>query len=127
VKIHVTNTLRDLAADTRAIPAKAHREMVGVVREGVRVGATVARDIARRSSGRHGKHYPRSITAGKVFGGFGVITGKYGPDPGKPQGGMSFERGSRKQKPHRDLVKSLDVVGPAFRREVREIPDRVFW
>ena len=33
-------------------------------------------------------------------------------DVAKPQGDMSFERGSRNQPPHLDLNRSADVIGP---------------
>lgn len=131
MRIRVLNHLDDLADDTRAIATGATRDMVKVVRDGIRTGNTVARDNARRSSGAHGKHYPRAFSAemhGIVsFGGVNGISGEYGPDAAKPQGGMSFERGSRNQAPHNDLAKSADLIGPAFLGEVRRLPDRWFW
>jgi hypothetical protein len=66
---------------------------------------------------------------GKTFAGFGstVIQGEYGPDIAHPQGGMSFEGGSRNQPPHNDLAKSADLIGPAFQGEVHRLPDKWFW
>lgn len=131
MRIVVINTLDDLADDTRAIAVGARKDMVGVVRDGIRVGNTVARDFARRSAGSHGKHYPRAFSYemhGIVeFGGVAGISGEYGPDIAKPQGGMSFEGGSVNQPPHRDLAKSADLIGPSFAQEVRRLPDRWFW
>ncbi len=120
--------LDGLAKDMDRIAATARKDMVGVVRDGIRVGRDIARANAKKSAGRHGKHYPRSITSEmKLYGALGLIAGEYGPDPALPQGGMSFESGSRNQKPHLDLARSADIVGPAFASSVRETVDGWFW
>lgn len=127
--IRVVHSIDDLASDLQQITRRAPADMRAVVKEGIRVGGLLARDNARRSAGSHGKHYPRAITweMSGIAASFGVHQGEYGPDIAKPQGDMSFERGSRNQKPHRDLARSADVVGPAFVREVRDLPDGWFW
>lgn len=129
--IRVLHGIDDLASDMAGIARGARRDMVKVVREGIKVGASVARDNAKRTAGKHGKHYPRSITSemyGVVeFGGAAGIAGEYGPDSSKPQGGMSFEFGSRNQPPHLDLARSADTIAPAFLGEVRRLPDGWFW
>jgi hypothetical protein len=129
--VRVTHHIGDLAADLRYIARTARGDMRGVVREGIKVGAVVARDYAKESAGEHGKHYPNAITAemGRDFNGYGtgIIQGEYGPDIAKPQGEMSFEGGSRNQPPHNDLAKSADLIGPAFQGEVSRLPDRWFW
>lgn len=131
MKIRVIHDIDDLANDMAAIARGARRDMVGVVRDGIRAGNMVAKDYARISAGTHGKHYHRAFTAemnGIVsFGGVAGISGEYGPDIAKPQGGMSFENGSVNQKPHRDLARSADLIGPSFAQEVRALPDRWFW
>lgn len=130
-RIRVHHDLDDLEADLRHIARTARRDMRDVVRQGIVVGANVARDYAKESAGAHGKHYHRSITPemGRTFEGFGtaIIHGEYGPDPSREQGGMSFEGGSRNQPPHNDLAKSADLIGPAFQGEVRRLPDKWFW
>lgn len=129
--IRVTHDIDDLANDMASIARGARKDMVDVVREGIRVGASVARDNAKRTAGAHGKHYPKSITSemhGIVsFGGAAGISGEYGPDSAKPQGGMSFERGSRNQPPHLDLARSADLIGPSFGQEVSRLPGKWFW
>lgn len=127
--IRARHDVHDLADDLKKIAIRAPKDMLGVVREGIRTGGLLARDNARRTARRHGRHYPRSITweMGGFGFAFGVYRGEYGPDPSKKQGGMSFERGSRNQPAHRDLARSADVIGPAFSREVRELPDGWFW
>ena len=131
MRVRVQHDIDDLANDLAAIPPKMYREGRKIVTDGARVGASLARDNARRTAGKHGKHYPKSITAdrGRAFAGFGggEIAAEYGPDSGRPQGGMSFEFGSRNQPPHLDLAKSADVIGPAFYGEVRRMVDGLFW
>lgn len=129
--IKVTNHLDDLTRDMAAIPVAAPKRMVGIVRDGAQAGASIARDFARESAGKHGKHYPNSITRetrAPFFGfGAGVYSAEYGPDAAKRQGGMSFEFGSRNQPPHLDLAKSADIVGPALVGEVRNMLRDLFW
>lgn len=129
MRVRVHHTLGDLERDLRQIPTKARKDMRAVVRQAAITGNTVAKDNARRSSGRHGKLYPRSFTwemRGSLFGGAGFIA-EYGPDASRPQGGMSFEYGSRNQPPHLDLARSADLIGPAFAQEVRGKIDGWFW
>lgn len=65
---------------------------------------------ATATSGKHGKHYPSSITSEtKVALGIHVVTG---PESSKPQGGMGrgFEFGSRNQPPHLDGARALPAA-----------------
>lgn len=129
--IKVIHNIDSLAADAAQVSVKARADMPDVVRRGIRAGNRVAADFAKRSAGEHGKHYYRSFTAEMrpVFNLFGarIISGEYGPDIARPQGGMSFEFGSRNQKPHLDLARSADLIGGSLAREVSELPDRWFW
>lgn len=131
IKVTVTSTLEFLESDLKHLAVQTRKDMRDTVRDGIKVGNTVAKDNARRSAGRHGKHYHRAFTAEmrSDFHGFGssVFSGEYGPDISKPQGGMSFERGSRNQPPHLDLARSADAIGPAFARKVAALPSRWFW
>ena len=128
-RLRVTHTLGDLERDARKIPRQAVKDMRAVGREATITGNTVARDNARRTAGRHGKHYPKAFdweTRGSLFGPAGFV-GEYGPNPGRRQGRMSFEGGSRNQPPHLDLAKSADLIGPALAQEVRRKLDSWFW
>lgn len=131
MRVTVTSTLEYLEKDFRDLAVRSSRDMRATVREGIKVGNEVARSNARRTAGAHGKHYPRAFSAEMHgdFHGFGtsIFSGEYGPDIAKPQGEMSFERGSRNQKPHLDLARSADVIGPAFAKKVSQLPDRWFW
>lgn len=131
MQVVVTHTIRDLANDLAGMPVECAKGLAGVVREAGIVGNTVARDNARRSSGKHGKLYPRSFSAStpraKFVFGVGHYSTEYGPDASKKQGNMSFEWGSRNQPPHLDLNRSADLMGPALHGEVRRVLDRLFW
>lgn len=130
-QVRVTHHIGRLAADMANIPPRARLDMRATVRDGIRAGNTLAKDFAKRSAGRHGKHYSKAFTTEMrpTFHGFGttILSGEYGPDIARPQGGMSFERGSRNQKPHLDLARSADIIGGSFAQEVRRLPDRWFW
>lgn len=128
MSITINGNLDNLERDMRSIPITATRDMVKTVRDGIKVGRTVARDNAKRTARSHGKHYPNAITSEmtSVSPG-GSISGEYGPDSARPQGGMSFEFGSRNQPPHLDLAKSADLIGPAFAQEVSRLPSGWFW
>lgn len=130
-RVNVRHDIDDLANDLAAIPRKAVKDMQAVVRDGARVGNQVAKDNARDSAGKHGKHYPKAFTSSVskprfLLGGF-QFQAEYGPDISRPQGGMSFEFGSRNQKPHLDLARSADLIGPAMVRELDEKVDGWFW
>lgn len=131
MRIREHDTLDGLEVALTNAARKAPGAMRDVVRDGIRAGNILAQDYAKVSAGRHGKLYPRAFSTEMhgTFAGFGsvVVSGEYGPDIAKPQGGMSFERGSRKQKPHLDLARSADVIGPIFAREVSRSLDDLFW
>ena len=131
VSVHYQG-LRDLESDMRGIPRRLYIEGAKVIREAARDGGTTARRIAKWTAGTHGRHYPSSITwdrtaAAALGEDGGSITASYGPDSSKPQGGMSFEFGSRNQKPHNDLANSADLIRPALYRNVDSLLDRLFW
>lgn len=127
--VRVRHGIGDLFSDLSAIAVETRPAMRGVVRDGLRVGTTLAKANAKRTAGDHGKRYPSSITS-EMHAGLGLfgntISGEYGPDTARPQGGMSFEFGSRNQKPHLDLARSADVVGPSFLRSVDDEIEDLF-
>lgn len=131
MRVREHDTLDPLIKDMVGIARKAPGDCRALVRDGIRAGNVLAQDYARISAGQHGKLYPRAMSSEMhaTFTGFGVTihSGEYGPDIAKPQGGMSFERGSRNQKPHLDLARSADRIAPSFQREVGHLADRWFW
>lgn len=70
---------------------------------------------ARATSGKHGRHYPGSITA-EARVELGAISYEVGPEVGRRQGGMGrgFEFGSVNQPPHLNGTKAADSVEPGF-------------
>lgn len=123
MQVRVTHTIDDLASDLRRVATSGTTDCAEVVRDNIRTGAQLARANARRTSGAHGKHYPNAITSEMTA----ATVGEFGPDSGKPQGGMSFENGSRNQRPHRDLARAADALAPDFHRDVEKMLDGWFW
>ncbi len=79
------------------------------------------RTNARRTAGRHGKHYPNAITFEQV----GPLVFEVGPESARPQGGMSFEYGSRNQPPHLDGNRAADIVFPRVAQNLGAVAQRV--
>lgn len=123
MRIRVTHDIDDLAADLRTIAAEAKPTMARVVREEARLGNELARGFAKQSAGAHGKHYPNAFSVERVA----PLAYEYGPDASKPQGGMSFEHGSRNQKPHLDLNRSADIIATRFGGAVLNDVGDLFW
>lgn len=121
--IRVIHDIDDLASDMAAIPPKAAGGFARVVRSNAEQGNRLARGFAKQSAGAHGKHYPNAMSTERR----GPFEWEYGPDAGKPQGGMSFERGSRNQPPHLDLARSADIVGPQLANDASDVIDGLFW
>lgn len=122
VKIRVRHTIDRLADDYEKIPARAVAGMARIVRDNADLGRDLARALARESAGAHGKHYHRAITSE----GTGPLQAEFGPDSSRPQGGMSFERGSRNQPPHNDLAQAADKVLPDMAADVRKLLTRLY-
>ncbi|SEN86737.1 hypothetical protein [Nonomuraea pusilla] len=96
--------LDSLRRDLVGAAAQARAEAPEVVREEAAQVRKEWRANARRTAGKHGKHYPNSITMESREGAAWEI----GPDSAYPQGGMGrgFEYGSVNQAPHLDGTKA---------------------
>jgi hypothetical protein len=123
VRIRVIHGIDDLAGDLRTIAVEAKPTMARVVRAAAIEGNRLAQSYARRTAGAHGKHYPKSFSAEAIT----PLSWEYGPNSGMPQGGMSFEFGSRNQPPHLDLARSADVIAAKFGGDVLDAVDGLFW
>ncbi len=115
--------LDDLNRDMRRLPGKAATRMARSVRTRAEQGNRHAKSSARRTARQHGKHYPDAFFAEAVT----PYHWTYGPVSYIAQGEMSFEFGSRNQKPHLNLSKSADVVGPKLGADVVKMFDELFW
>lgn len=125
MSIEVRHRIDRMARDYRHVPAEAKRGFMKAVRSNALDGRDLARTLARESAGKHGKHYPKSITA-EVHRG-NPLSWEYGPDSALPQGDMSFEFGSRNQKPHLDLARSADKLTGPLLADVRFVLARLPW
>lgn len=109
----------DGADELAAAFEQAPIEVMGAIRRAVDVSAeSLQRDWranARKSSGRHGKRYPSSITY-DVTDDDGGVHADVGPDRARLQGrmGPGFEYGSVNQPPHYDGAKALAVNQQPF-------------
>lgn len=120
----IYHSLEALERDMRTITTTFKPRVAVEVRDVAKDGTRSARRLARRSAGAHGRHYFKAITAER----HNPLEWEYGPDSAMPQGGMSFERGSRNQPPHHDLAKSADQHGaPDLARRAGRVLDRLFW
>lgn len=123
MRVQVSHGIDGLERDARAIPVEFARqaefEMANLAKQGNRIAKSLAKGTARR----HGERYPNAFSWERK----GLLRYEYGPDVSKPQGGMSFEFGSRKQPPHFDLKKSAEMIGPKCADAIGDIVDRLFW
>lgn len=115
-----TRDLKRLARDLEGAKFRAQTGARQELRKGAQSIERRWRTNARRTAGRHGKHYPNAIGWEQV----GPLAFEVGPDPAKPQGGMSFEYGSRNQPPHLDGNRAADVVFPRVVRAMGEVAER---
>ena len=120
----IYHSIDELERDMRTITTTFKPRMAEQVRETAKDGNSAGRRLARRSAGKHGKHY---------FKAFGVerltpLSYEWGPDADMPQGDMSFERGSRNQPPHHDIAQAADLHGAGdLARRANRVLDRLFW
>lgn len=102
--------ISELGRELQEAGPKMAPDLTKAWRKGARKFRNDWRANARRTARRHGKHYPRSITAEVRSAGMGVLA-DIGPESGMPQGGMGrgFEYGSRNQKrPHLDALRASE-------------------
>jgi hypothetical protein len=105
-----------LSRDLGKTGARSGLAMYGVFKEGGKDLESTWKRNARATSGEHGKHYPDSITTDMRVS--TNIEVEVGPDPARPQGGMSFEFGSVNQPPHLDGQMAADEVVPRIDRRI---------
>lgn len=129
MNVTVRHSLDILAADCVAIVKRVPGDLQRTVREGAKVGNVVARDLARVSSRKHARLYPRKFSSEmKVRGLFGLYAAEYGPTRGG-QGNLAgiLENGSVNNPAHNNLARSADLMGPALAGEVHQLTGEWFW
>lgn len=94
-----------VAADLGKIGGLAFARVRVAVQSGGEIVKNRWKANAAASAGVHGKHYPKAITSRMTGGTEATVF----PDPSMPQGGMSFEYGSRNQPPHLDGQRAIDA------------------
>ena len=120
----IYSSIGDLERDLRTIAVEFKPRMAVEVRGVSMDGNKAAKRHAKRSAGRHGKHYSNAFSEEAHT----PLLREWGPDAAMPQGGMSFERGSRNQPPHHDIAQAADLHGADdLQRRVRLVLDRLFW
>lgn len=115
-RVRMDENLGDWIGKLDYAAAAAKTQLPDAVETNAKDGRDAAKTFARRTAGAHGVHYPSRIDAEAIT----PLVWEYGPH-GRPQGEMSFEWGSRNQKPHRDLARSADIVGPSLARDVQRL------
>ena len=115
----VIHTIGDLERDLRSASERFPARVTDLVYSTARDGQKFARRFATKSARRHGIHYPNSIQLTPR----GNFAAEYGPDPSRPQGGMSFEYGSRNQPPHLDIAQSFDIAQARFATRIDQTLD----
>lgn len=109
--------LTSLAADFGDIERESLPAMRSVIQEASSDLKEAWRASARETAGAHGRHYPNSITyETRLLA--SAVEGEIGPDPSRPQGGMSFEYGSVNQPPHLNGNRAADELVPLIERRV---------
>lgn len=104
------------ASDLGEVGPRVAGAMFDVYRESAGDLRAEWRRNAKETAGEHGKLYPDSITFDMHVS--SSIVAEIGPDPRLPQGGMSFEFGSRKQPAHLDGQRATDTEVPRLNRRV---------
>lgn len=129
MRVVVRHAIDRLEADQREIVTKAPRLFADIVEDQAKSGNTIAKFYASQQHTMHSaidEPYHRSFSAERR----GRFDWVYGPvDDGIAHGGQQargYENGSRNQKPHNNLRRSQDVIGPAFHGDVKATLARLF-
>lgn len=112
-----------LAVDIGKVGVQSTKAMVEVFKESGDKLSNAWAHNARQTAGVHGKHYPDSIDW-EMQASTNIVV-EVGPNPTKPQGGMSFEFGSDKQPPHLDGQRAADYEIPEIDRRVNRRLDAI--
>lgn len=103
--VRFVHTLRGLESDFRESASSYKVPASRAVRQVAHGGQMMARRLARRRGGTHGRPYARSITLERLA----PLMYEWGPDASMDQGNMNFEEGPGPQSaPHPNMAQSSD-------------------
>lgn len=114
MSISIESNGADVVAELGNIGRKATRRLATTIPEAAADLRDEWRANASETAGEHGKHYPKAIR----FEMDGLLSAVVFPDPGMPQGGMSFEFGSANQPPHLDGQRAIDRMASIIERRI---------
>jgi hypothetical protein len=112
--------IADLADDLKLIPRTARLRGNALVLKHAEIGNDIARGIAKKAAGKHGKNYFKRLSAERT----GAWQAEFGPEgpPKTDYVGVSGGEGAM-----RDLEKAADRVAPRFARDAGKMLDSLFW
>ncbi|MGW2143207.1 hypothetical protein ACWCOT_02780 [Nonomuraea bangladeshensis] len=118
--------LDDLADDIEEAARQLNAKTYDTVREQAAELQKTWRANARRSSGKHGRHYPNSITNEQIPSTSAAIW-EVGPEIGRKQGSMGrgFEFGSVNQPPHLDGTRALTQQEPKLDKAIKDLLGKI--
>lgn len=127
MRVRVTHSIGDLAADLERIPAKFNQRAPVVVAFNAQQGNQLASEYANAEHGYPGDEdagYAETFTAEKV----GHLAWEYGPEAhGEGMKSPGYEHGSINSPPHHDLARSADRIGPALADDAGDMLEGLFW
>lgn len=121
--LDITQLLK-LGEDLEKDAHRAASETYPVVRDLAKELEKTWRDNAKATARKHGRHYPRSITAEQIPVTDGPMW-EVGPETRRKQGSMGrgFEYGSVNQPPHLDGTRAATTVEPKLEAAIKKIFD----
>jgi hypothetical protein len=120
IQVHGIEGIADLGDDLKTIPRTFRLRAGAVVAKNAEIGNHIARGIAEKAAGPHGKDYFKRLSAEAV----GPLAWEYGPEgpPKTDYVGVSGTAGAM-----RDLEKSAERIAPRFARDAGRLLDSLFW
>ena len=120
IRVSGIEGIADLGDDLKLIPRTARLRGNALVLKHAEIGNDIARGIAKKAAGKHGRNYYKRLSAEAT----GFWEAEFGPE-GPPKSdyvGVSGTEGAM-----RDLEKAAERVAPRFARDAGKLLDSLFW